>query len=89
VIAEANAMVAGRGAPVDLEDEYGTGQLGFALRRGDRSVRICLGQVGREGWVELRRPSVADEAPVEPEDPVVLEDLVIELLSDRVGEMWR
>jgi hypothetical protein len=87
VIAEANAMAVGRAAPVDLEDEFGTGQLGFVLRRGDRSVRICMGQTGREAWVELQRPSVADEYPVEPEDQDVLEDLVVELLADPVGEV--
>ena len=89
VIAEANAMAVGRAAPVDLEDEFGTGQLGFVLRRGNRSVRICMGQAGREGWVELQRPSVADERPVEPEDQDVLEDLVVELLADPVGEVQR
>ena len=62
VIAEANAMIGDRTAPVDLDDEYGTGQLGFVLRRGGRSVRICMGQTGRQAWVELQRPSVADEA---------------------------
>ena len=89
VIAEANAMAVGRAAPVDLEDEFGTGQLGFVLRRGNRSVRICMGQAGREGWVELQRPSVAGEQPVEPEDQDVLEDLVVELLADPVGEVRR
>jgi hypothetical protein len=89
VIAEANAMAVGRAAPVDLEDEYGTGQLGFVLRRGNRSVRICMGQAGREGWVELQRPSVADQYPVEPEDQDVLEDLVVELLADPPGEVRR
>jgi hypothetical protein len=87
VIAEANAMAVGRVAPVDLEDEYGTGQLGFVLRRGNRSVRICMGQAGREGWVELQRPSVADRYPVAPEDQDVLEDLVVALLADPVGEV--
>ena len=88
VIAEANAMAVGRAAPVDLEDEFGTGQLGFVLRRGSRSVRICMGQTGREAWVELQRPSTAaDEHPVEPEDQDVLEDLVVELLADPVGEV--
>jgi hypothetical protein len=87
VIAEANAMAVGRAAPVDLEDEFGTGQLGFVLRRGDRSVRICMGQTGREAWVELQRPSATDEYPVEPEDQDVLEDLVVELLADPVGEV--
>jgi len=87
VIAEANAMAVGRAAPVDLEDEYGTGQLGFVLRRGNRSVRICMGQAGREGWVELQRPSVADQYPVAPEDQDVLEDFVVALLADPAGEV--
>jgi hypothetical protein len=87
VIAEANAMAVGRAAPVDLEDEYGTGQLGFVLRRGDHSVRICMGQTGREAWVELQRPSLMDGSPVAPEDQDVLEDLVVELLAAPVGEV--
>jgi hypothetical protein len=87
VTAEANAMALGRAAPVDLEDEFGTGQLGFVLRRGARSVRICLGQDGRAGWVELQRPSVPAEQPVEPEDQDVLEDLVVELLADPLAEV--
>ena len=81
VLAEANAMIGDRTAQVELDDEYGTGQLGFVLQRGGRSVRICMGQTGRQAWVELQRPSVADEAPVEPEDQDVLEDLVVELLA--------
>src|SRR5687768_16475018 len=36
VLAEANAMIGDRPHPVDLDDEYGTGQLGFVLRRGGR-----------------------------------------------------
>ena len=87
VLAEANAMIGDRTDPVDLDDEYGTGQLGFVLRRGGRSVRICMGQTGRQAWVELQRPSAVDEAPVEPEDQDVLEDLVIQLLADPVGEV--
>lgn len=81
VVAEANAMIGSRTTPVDLQDEYGTGQLGFVLRRGDHSVRIALGQTGRQAWVELQRPHVPDTGPVEPEDPGVLEDLVVELLA--------
>ena len=86
VLAEANAMIGDRTEQVDLDDEYGTGQLGFVLRRGGHSVRICMGQTGRQAWVELQRPSAVDEAPVEPEDQDVLEDLVIQLLADPVGE---
>ena len=39
--------------------------------------------------MELQRSSVADEQPVEPEDQDVLEDLVVELLADPVGEVRR
>lgn len=83
VVAEANAMIGDRVDPVDLEDEYGTGQLGFVLRRGGRSVRICMVQSGRQAWVELQRPAAVDEVPVEPEDPAALEDLVVDLLAAR------
>jgi len=86
VVAEANAMIGDRTAHVDLEDEYGTGQLGFVLRHRSRSVRICMGQTGRQGWVELQRSAAADEVPVGPEDQEVLEDLVVQLLADPVGE---
>jgi len=82
VIAEANAMLTGRTTLVDLEDEYGTGQLAFVLRRGDRSARICMGQTGRQGWVELQRRYVDEVQPGEPEDQAVLEDLVVELLAE-------
>jgi hypothetical protein len=51
VIADANAMIGTRDAPLDLEDGYGTGHLSFVLRHGDRSARISLGQTaGRAGW---------------------------------------
>lgn len=86
VIAEANAMLHGGAAPVDLRDEYGTGELGFVLRRGARSVRISLGRTGREARVELRRHYAADAHPVKPEDPAVLEDLVVELLAGPAAE---
>ena len=86
VIAEANAMLHGRAAPVDLQDEYGTGELGFVLRRGARSVRISLGRTGRQARVELQRRYVADARPVKPEEPAVLEDLVVELLAGPIAE---
>lgn len=86
VVAEANAMLHGRAAPLDLQDEYGTSELGFVLRRGARSVRISLGRTGRQAWVELQRPYMTDARPVEPEDPAVLEDLVVELLAGPAAE---
>lgn len=85
VIAEANSMIRDRTALVDLDDECGTGQLGFVLRRGARSVRICMGQSGRHGWVELQGLDVAADVPVEPEDQDVLEDLVVQLLAGTPG----
>jgi len=86
VIAEANAMLHGRAAPVDLHDEYGTGEMGFVLRRGARSVRISLGRTGRQAWVELQRLYMTEARPVEPDGPSVLEDLVIELLAGPTAE---
>lgn len=82
VIAEANAMLSGRAELVDLEDEYGTGVLAFLLRRGARSARISLGRAQRQAWVELERPYASGVQPLEPEDPAVLEDLVVELLTE-------
>lgn len=82
VIAEANAMLSGRAELVDLEDEYGTGVLAFVLRRGARSARISLGRAERQAWVELERPYASGVQPLEPEDPAVLEDLVVELLTE-------
>jgi hypothetical protein len=81
VIAEANAMLRGRSPLIDLDDEVGTGQLAFRLRRSERSVRISMGQTGRQAWVELHRSYARGSAPVEPVDPDVLEDLVIELIA--------
>ena len=86
VIAEANAMLHGRAVPVDLHDEYGTGEMGFVLRRGARSVRISLGRTGRQAWVELQRLYMTEASPVEPDEPSVLEDLVIELLAGPTAE---
>lgn len=82
VIAEANAMLSGRAELVDLEDEYGTGVLAFLLRRGARSARISLARAERQAWVELERPYASGVRPLEPEDPAVLEDLVVELLTE-------
>ncbi len=81
VIAEANAMLTGRAELVDIEDEVGTGTLAFVLQCGERSARISMGQAGRQGWVELERRHAGSAQPLEPEDPDVLEDLVIELLG--------
>ncbi|HEX2745482.1 MAG TPA: hypothetical protein VHN16_13905 [Streptosporangiaceae bacterium] len=84
VMAEANAMLNGRGAAMDLVDEYGTGRLAFTLSWGDRSCCVWLGQAGRQGWVQLERSYRPASQPEKPADPAALEDLVIELL-----EHWR
>ena len=80
VMAEANAMLNGRAAALDLVDEVGTGRLAFTLSWGDRSCCVWLGQTGRQGWVQLDR-SYRPGQPEEPADPSALEDLVIELLE--------
>ncbi len=81
VIAEANAMLRGRAAALDLTDEVGTGRLAFTLRWGDRSSCVWLGRAGRQGWVQLERSYQPARQPEEPADPSALEDLVIELLE--------
>jgi hypothetical protein len=85
VIAEANAMLSGQAAPLDLIDEAGTGRLAFTLSWQDRTSCLSLGQEGRQAWVELER-SYAPAGPAKPEDPSVLEDLVIELLQPLTRE---
>jgi hypothetical protein len=82
VLAEANAMVQGSAAPLDLEDEAGTGELAFVLRCRERFARISMRQAGRQSWLQFQRSYAPVAKPVEPEDPQVLEDLVIELLAD-------
>lgn len=80
VIAEANAMLTGRPL-VDLDDEFGTGELAFVLRYGRQSVRVSMGQRERQAWVELRQSGQPRPAgPVEPVDLSVLEDLIIDML---------
>jgi hypothetical protein len=81
VIAEANAMLSGRAAALDLTDEVGTGRLAFTLRWGDWSSCVWLGQTGRQGWVQLERSYRPASQPEEPADPAALEDLVLELLE--------
>jgi hypothetical protein len=81
VIAEANGMLRGRAPLLDLDDEAGTGRLAFTLGYGTRSVRISMGRADRQAWVQLERSYADDTAPVEPVEPQVLEDLVIELIG--------
>jgi len=81
VIAEANAMIAGRDDPIDLEDEVGTGRLAFTLRCRERTTQIWLGYSDHTWRVELDRSYAPSQEAVEPEDPETLEDLVIELLD--------
>ena len=86
VIAEANAMLNGRAAVLDLTDEAGTGRLAFTLSWGGRSSCMWLGETGRQGWVQLERSYQPSGQPEEPADPSALEDLVIELLEPVTGE---
>jgi len=79
VIAEANAMLTGRPL-VDLDDEFGTGELAFVIRYGRQSARLSMGQRGRKAWVELRQCGQPTARPLEPVDLSVLEDLIIDML---------
>ena len=51
-----------------------------------RSSCVCLGETGRQGWVQLERSYQPASQPEEPADPSALEDLVIELLEPVTGE---
>jgi hypothetical protein len=86
VVAEANAMLNGRAAALDLTDEAGTGRLAFTLSWGDRSCCLWLGQTERQGWVQLDRSWRPADGPEEPTDPSALEDLLIELLEPLTEE---
>jgi len=86
VIAEANAMLAGRTVPLDLTDEAGTGQLAFTLSWRDRSSRVSLGRAGRQAWVQLERSYAPSRTPEAPAGPAALEDLIIELLEPLAKE---
>lgn len=54
--------------------------LGFLVRCGRAWVRVSLGRDGKQGWLEFQR-SWADSTHLEPEDPTVMEDLVIALIA--------
>ena len=74
VIAEANAMLNGRAAAVDLVDEFGTGRLAFTLSWGDRSC--CCGWArpdGRDGcsWTgPTSRPASRRSRPTRPRSKI-------------------
>lgn len=90
VIAEANSMMPPGSDTFDVIDEYGTGELGFVLRLGARSIRISMERSGRQGWVELVRSYLPGDELVEPGEGAVLEDLIAEMLSNHRArpEAW-
>jgi hypothetical protein len=71
LVAEANAMLAGRAPTIDLVDEAGTGELAFVVRHGSGSVRVAMGRRRRRGWVDV---------DADPGDDSALEDLIIDML---------
>ncbi len=84
VIAEANAMLEPAAPRIELDDEYGTGQLAFVLRWGDRWARVLVAaepSPGHAARVELHQPGGA--AGVKPSDLSVLEDLIIDLFANQ------
>lgn len=78
VLAEANAMLPAGTTLVELQDEFGTGQLAFYA---DRAGWVWLAQADRQGRVGLDRSCAPGDQAVAPEDTASLEDLVVELLA--------
>lgn len=83
-MSEANAVIRGRGGAqyVELEDEPAVPWLTFTLRYGSGTARLSMRPAGREGWLELSGGPLptGSDAPVEPEDLDVMEDLIVALL---------
>jgi len=87
VLAEANSMVDGRAPLVELDDEFGTGELAFVLKCGGKAARISMAQISmtqgaRQAWVQLQGFGASASQPMAPADPEVLEDLVVLLLRE-------
>jgi hypothetical protein len=80
LVAEANAVPAGRAPAIDLVDEAGTGELAFVLRDGSRSLRVSMGRRRGRGWVDLRSGREPDSGPGEPVGDSAL-DLIIDMLT--------
>lgn len=81
VIAEANAMLNPGADRIQLEDEFGTGQLAFVLRLRKRSCRVL---VHEDPAAHLARVEVQDSTrhgAIKPADQTFLEDLAVSLLS--------
>lgn len=84
VIAEANSMLDPDGDHIILEDEYGTGHLGFTLRWRDRSVKVGVDQDSLHvGHVVADSPDFAPHQgrQVHPENEDFMEELAVSLLS--------
>jgi hypothetical protein len=81
VIAEANAMLDQGADRIQLEDEFGTGQLAFVLRWRKRSCRVL---VYEDRVAHLARVEVQDSTrhgALKPVNQTFLEDLTVSLLS--------
>ena len=92
VIAEANSMIRDPALPrFELVDEFGmdaegAAQLAFVVSCGSRSFRLWLAQSDRRAWIELERSWVQSTQQLEPTDPAVLEDLLVDILvRERTG----
>jgi hypothetical protein len=87
VIAEANSMIQDPALPrFELVDEIGidaegAAQLAFVVSYGPRSFRLWLAQSDRRAWIELERSWVPTTQQLEPTDPAVLEDLLVDILA--------
>ncbi len=86
VVAEANAMLHDSAERIELDDEFGTGHLGFSLRWRDRKVSFGVSiDSPHLAHVTSDEPAWADhddpDGDVKPTDQGFLEDLAVSLVS--------
>lgn len=92
VVAEANGMMSDDAERIQLEDEYGTGELSFTMAWRDRRVKLGLhldglhkGHITTEeaGWDGHK----AFGLDTKPTDQMYLEDLMVAMLSIQPSEV--
>ena len=86
VICEANSMLEADTERIELDDEYGTGDLAFTIRWRDRQVRLAVHADGlHSGHVQTTERGWSGHTPyaqdTKPAGQEFLEDLAIALIS--------
>lgn len=86
VLCEANGMLPPEMERIQLEDEYGTGQLAFVIRWHGRVTRLLVHTTKpHTGRLETAAGPGAAQ-PVKPADQSFLEDLVVEMVRAGMHE---